>query len=163
MSVSFSPDASFLASGGDDAVRVWSASSKSEKSSEDHYTPVSLVAFSQDGTEVLTACLHKGTAVKRWKVSSGECIHEQQTKWKIMAMSLEKKLAAASDRGWVGLLRLNTTQVLQQVQIDFRVSMMSISPDGKAIAIDSERAEYFLWFPQSSQGLRSNAIVFHIF
>ena len=70
-SVAFSADGRFLVSGGgDQVVRVWDLSSKTELRARGHADWVSSVAFGPDGQYILSAGVDK--TVKVWELSSEE-------------------------------------------------------------------------------------------
>ena len=143
-SVSYSPDGSLLASGGDDRnVKLWRASDGTLLRTLSDGTRVRSVAFSQDGT--LLASAGQGGVVKIWQVGSGALLLTLDGfagSVSQVAFSPDGTLvAAASLDGTVRLWRTSDGGLVRVITLPSAggsVASLAFSPNGAALATGND-------------------------
>ena len=160
VSVAFSPDGKFLATGhANGEIRLWEvAEGKQLTIYRGHGDRVKSVAYSPDG-KTLASCSFDET-VKLWDISTGDCLqtlqgHSDQVN--SVAYSLDgKTLASGSSDKTIKLWDISTGDCLQSLQghSDWVLSV-AYSPDGKTLVSGSCDKTIKLWDIHSGDCLQS--------
>lgn len=151
--IAFSPDKKLLAAGDEHAVKIWDvASCQKLHTFIGHGGPVQAVAFSSDGSRILTS--YGGTSIKVWDVISGrelklskdssevdvrsdtQVVKTLDGPIKCMAVSADGTLGASTD-GYRDLIvwNLKTGKYAATIKgSNYEITSAAISCDGKTIA-----------------------------
>ncbi|MEH2070153.1 MAG: NB-ARC domain-containing protein [Nostoc sp.] len=159
LSVTFSPDGKFLATGdADGKVRLWNFDGKQLFTCKGHTRRVWSVAFSPDSNTLASGSDDR--TVRLWDVYTGECLKILQghTNW-IWSVSFSpdgKILASGSDDQTIKLWDVNSGKCLKTFQEHTsRVNSVVFDPDGKVLASSSDDRTLKLWDVNSGKCLKT--------
>jgi WD40 repeat protein len=149
-SVSFSPDGSLLASGGDDkTIKLWRVSDGAlVRTLKGHTDRVRSVSFSPDGS--LLASGSKDGTIKLWRVSDGALVrtltgHTDEV-WSVSFSPDGSLLASGSDDKTIKLWRVADGALVRTLTGHTGlVRSVSFSPDGRLLASGSRDKTIKLW------------------
>ncbi|MBC7821936.1 MAG: hypothetical protein IAG10_34040 [Planctomycetaceae bacterium] len=154
--VVFSPDGLALASAIVNDVQLWDvASGKLNFTLRGHRGVVTAIAFTPDGSKLLTSS--DDHTVRLWNVSRGSLEHtfERQADWiSSVAVSLDgQTVASGGERGIVQLWDLRTHQFRRSFHARVAtVHALAFSPSDDVLAVAGE-AGVALWNPQTGEAL----------
>ncbi len=145
--VAFNKTGKLLASASrDNFVKIWSISSqgelKLERTIKGHSDAVWDVKFAPEGDRLASAS--SDTTVKLWNAATGELEHtlsgHMQTVWSVSFSGDGKILASGSSDQTVRVWDAPRGKPIHAVNANTQVSAVSISPDGKLLAVSQAGA-----------------------
>ena len=150
-SIAFSPDGTFLASGGDDYVlKLWNVNAKHHIATREHTTDrtrsqVKAVTFSPNGKMIATGGRH----AKLWDVYTRNEIvtfKHHDWVWAVAFSSDGKRLATGDNSGQVNVWDLQSQQVVTQLHADSNtVYTVQFSPNNQILAAAGYEGNVKLW------------------
>ncbi len=148
-SVSFSPDASVLATAAGNTVHLWDlATGQPAKNLLGHEGPVRCVSFSPDGSTLATAS--DDHTIRLWKTSSGQ-MSEKLTDHVGAVLSVcfspnGKMLASGSQDKTIRLWDVSSGHSLRTLSgTGGEINCVSFNPNGNAVASGSKDGAVCLW------------------
>ena len=133
-SISFSPDGTLLASGGEDnVVKIWNVATGQNLHILTHKSKVNSVAFSPDGKTLASGSYD--TTIKLWDVATGKEIIKIQKQWPIgdVAFSPDGKTLAWSSARKITVWDIATQTNLIIFEASTGGQSVAFSPDGKIL------------------------------
>ena len=120
VSMAYSPDGSFLVTGGERGIRVWDVSSGRTK--QTIHEEIHLLALSPDGKIVAGASEDEKNAIKLWSTSDGGLMSEIDAKVEVVTALMfspdGKSLACGSRNGSIKLFDVSSGQEKEKVIVD---------------------------------------------
>ncbi len=157
-SVAFSPDGQFVAIGGNDKrgfVRIWNAQTgqpvPTPEGFKEHTDGVLSVAFSRDGTKLLTSSFDK--TARLWDVKSGRQLQIYKGhSWWVWSAAFspdESRIVTASQDGSVIIWNTETaTRDKQFLEHQGPVYSAAFAPDGKHVVTGGYDTRVLVWQPK---------------
>jgi WD40 repeat protein len=132
LAIAFSPDGSYVVSGGDNTARIWEAATGKEISRMTHESIVHSVAFSPDGKYVVSGS--GGETTRVWEVDTGREIFRMVNAFSAKFSPDGKYVIASDFNGNVARIwDIAAKQEIAQKQHDNYVRFVAFSVDGKYV------------------------------
>ena len=150
-SVSFSNDGTRIVSGVGDSINIWDTTSKECTCTlEGHRKQITAVAFSFDGSKVLSASFDK--KIKMWDVNTGECIstfkgHHKPVTAIAVTNNSTNKTVSVSDDGRIKIWDVEMGEELQRSKLCHKDSVMRmcLNSDNTILTTGSRDCDIRVW------------------